>query len=241
MEPESSLRHNQDLIESLNEVYKNTVNFNKELVAMRGEIERMEEEMREKLLNMGKLMVEVKNSLNQRMRHYQGDQVRITRGLNDLDYFKNELETIKNTNRTLKERVKKLEDDMIVFQSHIIKDKINPSTSSSNSNHPNNPNNPNNPFAQSLFNRKMAGLKTSERLPLNTERESLFVTNAKDDDPFDPEFDITTSFQKEIRTFKPSKKVTTIRINPPTPEEEPEIDPLQEKLARILNPSTTPQ
>jgi len=115
-----SLRQNRDLIDSLNDVFKNHLEIGREIESLNKNIESLDEKNKSQLIEQNNMIMEMKNSLNQRMRNYQVEQVKILKKLDNYDNLQEEFEISKNNNRFLNQRIKKLENDIINLQNYIM-------------------------------------------------------------------------------------------------------------------------
>ena len=132
MEEDLDIRQNKDLIQSLNEIYQMNIAIQKDMHFLKHNIESTNQSQDDKIRRLNSLVMESKNSMNQRLRFYQKDQITVNRSLDELKTMQIELDNLKNENQILKERIKDINNDMIDLQSHIIQDNSSPILSNHN-------------------------------------------------------------------------------------------------------------
>ena len=126
MDEDLDIRQNKDLIQSLNEIYQMNTAIQKEMKILKNNIESTNQSQDDKIRRLNTLVMESKNSMSQRLRFFQKDQVSTNRSLEELDLLKIEVENLKSENQILKERLRDINNDMIDLQSHIIQDNTSP-------------------------------------------------------------------------------------------------------------------
>lgn len=114
------IRKNQDLIESLNNVYKTVSHFSQTLEDLRNQIDRIEAENREKISQIGKLIIQQQNNQTTRNRETNALLIQVDDNSTEMLYIKTQMEVLKDTTRGVKDRMKKLENNVIDVQSNII-------------------------------------------------------------------------------------------------------------------------
>jgi hypothetical protein len=117
MEEDLDIRQNKDLIQSLNEIYQMNIQLQKDLFELKKNYQNDIENQNEKIRQMNNLIIKTSNNYQQKLSLQSSFK---NNYLDEVPDNQIEIELLKDDNQLLHEKLKNLNNDILLLQNHII-------------------------------------------------------------------------------------------------------------------------